>query len=154
MEVRPRHPPASAHGANALPRSHHLSLSNIRSAQVEVGSNQPTPMIEVDGPARQVEIRHQRHDPPAGSNDRLSHSTGKVGPEVAALHFAVEDARGPERAGYATGPRQPKGTGPEPGSRLRATGNLAALRISDWIRAAAALSGLTKPGATFSTSLG
>ena len=128
MEMRPGYPPAPAHGANPLSRLHHLPLSYISSAEVEVGRDQPTAVIQVDGPARQIEVSHQRHNPPARCKDRLSHGTGKVSPEVTALDFTVEHARGPKGTGYAAGARQPKRARPEPGPRLRATRDRATLQ--------------------------
>jgi hypothetical protein len=63
---------------------------------MEVCRDQTSAVIDVDGTACQIEIRHQSYDSSSGCSYRRPDSTGKVGAKVPALYLTVEHPSGSE----------------------------------------------------------
>jgi hypothetical protein len=108
MQVGAGYPPAPTHRSDTLSCPDGLSLPHIRSAEMEVGRYETCTVIDVNRAARQIEIRYQSNHPAASRQHRFSDSSGEVGSQMAALHLAVENSRGPKRTGDTAGPRDAK----------------------------------------------
>lgn len=118
--------PALADRADPLSCGDGIALLHVGTAEVEVGGDQSSAVVDVNRSARKIEVCYQCDDTSPRRTYRHADGSGEVGSQMAALYLAVEDPCTPEAAGDPGRPGQPESPAPETGSFLRPDRDLSA----------------------------